>query len=112
MLTRAHKLKKGDFPDVLRRGQSLFGKHFSIKILLKEGNNAQFAVTVSKKISSLASDRNRIKRRFFEIARKYHANIKRPVKVVIFPKQSALAEKISTLEREFSFLLRKAGVLD
>lgn len=55
-------LKKKDFDVVLRRGQRLFGKYFSLCYQTTQSDVARLGIIMRKQIIRLAVDRNRAKR--------------------------------------------------
>ena len=78
-----------------------------------QGANTQsmFAVIVGKKISSRATDRNRIKRRVYVALKNISGSFHTPVEALVFPKKEISKLKTQTIESELVFLFKKAGLI-
>ena len=75
MVSKIDRLKKrSDFLRLQRDGVSWVSKHLVIQAAPSEEGTIRLGLTVSKKVSSLAVIRNRIKRRLREVARQVLPN--------------------------------------
>ena len=66
MLPQEHRLSRENFKEVLTRGRSTAGAHFSFKYQkLRIGEKPRFSVVISKKVVKTAVGRHLIKRRVY-----------------------------------------------
>ena len=66
MLPQEHRLSRETFKEVLMRGRSVPGAHFSFKYKkLGAGEKPRFSVVISKKVVKTATGRHLIKRRAY-----------------------------------------------
>lgn len=85
---------------ILSKGSQVRQEHLSCRVLIsKDGGKTKLTVVVSKKISPLATVRNRIKRRVRE-AFEAAISSKNGLLVVVFPQKSALDASFDKLQEE------------
>ncbi len=102
MLPRENRLtKKDDFENVRQNGRFITSKNFTVSFLNKKNKEeSRFGFIVSKKISTRAVDRNKIKRVLREIVRKNLDLVKKGTDFVIIPKPGVLHTNHGKLEVE------------
>jgi ribonuclease P protein component len=84
MLPKENRLKKDkEFEAVFKGGRTLKGKGVFLRYLINGTDKTKVGFVVSKKISKLAVERNKIKRRMREIIRLKKKDIKEGLSVVI-----------------------------
>jgi len=84
MLPKENRLKKDkEFEAVFKGGRTLKGKSVFLRYLINGTDKTKVGFVVSKKISKLAVERNKIKRRMREIIRLKKKDIKEGLSVVI-----------------------------
>ncbi len=96
---------------VYKYGLTYYDKDFSIKSLFsKEQKNPRVAVVVSKKVSKKATQRNKIRRKIYEIIRLNIDTIKPPQSLIISVfKEDILKNKPKALEKKIVELIKKAN---
>lgn len=74
----------GSLKFVYSKGRSARSKYISLKYIENtRRTESRLAVVVSKKVSKKAPERNRIRRRIYELCREQWANIKHPHDIVV-----------------------------
>ncbi len=102
MLGKKFKLKKINFEEIFKIGEKYKSDFFTIiKIKNKE---RKFAVLPNKKEFKKAVERNKIKRRIYEIIRLNFEKIPKG-SFIIFPKKNCLKLKFKELEEELAKLI-------
>ena len=87
-----------------KEGQPYSGKNLTIIVASSGGANSRFAILVSKKISTLATDRNLLRRRISEVIHPLLEKL--PTKdYLIIPKKTALVSDQETLKTELMSIL-------
>lgn len=108
MLPSVFRLKKKkDFERVLNLGQTSSGEFFILKHVPNDLSFSRFGLIVSTKVSSKATDRNRLRRQVSEIVRLNLERIKTGFDVVIVFKRLAKDKEYLKLEKELSALFIK-----
>ena len=106
MLKKSERLSKTETGWLLRKGDKLNNDLFSIKFRLNKKTFCRYSVVVSKKTAGLATERNRLRRQFYEILRH-----KPPVNIgydcMIFIKPAALQQSGSERQEKLLQLLNK-----
>lgn len=69
MLNKTQRLSTNRISWLLKKGFNFRNEYFSIKFHLNKSQNSRYSVVVSKKIAALATDRNLLRRQFYEIIR-------------------------------------------
>lgn len=108
MLAKDLKLTRRDnIKEVIEKGAEIRSPYFVIKLLPADSGPTKFAIVVSARISKKAVERNRLRRRIYEIIR---LNLKKfspaqAQKTVILTKVRALNASYKTLENELIKIL-------
>jgi len=97
MIKKELKLKKINFDEFLKFSKKIKSKNFTI--FKKDADDKKFAVIISSKKIKKAVDRNRIKRRIYEIIR-LNIDIIPLGHFIIFPEPSCLKLDFKKLEEE------------
>ncbi len=103
--------KKKDLDVILRSRSKFYSNNFVLRFFKNELSKSRFCVVVSKKISKRAVDRNRIRRRIYEILRLNYDRIKPEFDFMIFVKQGVLKMQYVDMESEILYLLKKSRTL-
>lgn len=108
MLATANRLtKKTDFENVRQNGKFVTSKDFTVSFLNKKNKDEpRFGFIVSKKISTSAVDRNRIKRVLRETIRKNIDSMKVGYDIVIIVKPGILHTPHGKLEKEIKDVIK------
>jgi len=109
MLAKKFRLhKKSDFDKLAKSPNKFYSNNLFLRFIENEEDFNSFAVVISKKISSKAVIRNKIRRRIYEIIRLNMNNFKKSFKIVIFVKKGVLEMEYSDLEKEILYIFKKA----
>jgi ribonuclease P protein component len=111
--------KHADYQQVYQASRKQFGKHMSYFYALRPAlgggmtgvsgvnpGGPRIGLTVSKATVGKAVDRNRIKRRVREAARRQLSLLRAPVDVVLHPRPSVIDLDFAALEREVASAFR------
>lgn len=111
MLPKENRLKKQkDFDSVLRSREIFFGKFLILKRIENNLKESRVAFIVSKKVSSKAIVRNKIKRRLREIVRGDLKKIKNGYDIVFFTKKGVEKMEYSEVKKEVEQLFKKSNL--
>ncbi len=107
----ARLLRASEFDEVKRRGFSCHGR-FMVLSVLKNSPTAEtkFGLITSRRVGG-AVERNRIRRRFREIARIARPGLNPSLWLVIIARKSAAEATFESLQREWLQLAHKASIL-
>ena len=112
---RLHNFKKskrllnsGQYKSVLRKGKKLFNPLFLLFILPNNQTQPRLGITVSKKVSKRAVDRNRIKRQVREYFR-LNQNLVSNFDVVLIANPAAAKMNNKALQKALTNVWNKAG---
>ncbi len=84
MLPAANRLKKErDFERVFKKGEKTRGRFFLLKFADNNLSQTRFGIAVSKKVSSRATERNKIKRKIREAIGQNLSSVKQGFDVVL-----------------------------
>lgn len=114
MISRTNRFHGyGSLRHVYRRGTTIRGPLFSIKVLENpKRSQYRLAVVVAKKVHKSAVARNRIRRRLYETVRLLGPDIINPCDIVITVfHDSLIDEPIASLTQQVKKQLQQAGVL-
>ncbi len=108
MLAKDIKLsRKDNIREIIETGTEIRSSYFVIKISPSDSDHTKFAVVVSSKISKKAVERNKLRRRIYEIIRlnlnKF--SIEPAEKIVILTRSRAISASYKTLENELIKIL-------
>lgn len=109
MLASENRLsKKAEFDKVKAEGKFFQAEDFAA-LVLKRGDTAlsRFGFVVSNKISSLSTQRNRIKRALNEAVRHNLASIGKGCDMVFLAKKSIAKKSTEEIMREIDLLVKK-----
>ncbi|MBX4210606.1 ribonuclease P protein component [Candidatus Parcubacteria bacterium] len=106
MLPKRKRLTSSGVSQALR-GKNFYSTHFSLKVSTSAGG-PRFAAIVAKKIERSSVNRNRTRRRIYEIIKEFV--ITKPQHVIVSVKKSILEEKTSVLKDELAKLFIEASI--
>ena len=91
-MPRNNRLTRADFSLLLKaKTRRINGTYFTVSVLKTEGETvSKVSCVVSKKVSTRAVDRNRIKRRVREVVRPLLLDLPQPVLLMIYAKKESL----------------------
>jgi ribonuclease P protein component len=104
-------LKKKDFDSVWKKGRSSFDKVLGVKILNAGRQENRFGIMVSLKVSKLAVERNKIKRRIREILQAELPGFKNNSDIAITVLPAARSAEFDELKTSLAGNLKRLGVL-
>lgn len=101
MLKKINRIgKKKEFREVLKKGRMYQSPIFGLLVLDLKDEEKKFGFVVSKKISKLAVERNRVKRLLAEGVRKNLNLVKEGTRGVFLPRKIMLGMKMEQVEKE------------
>lgn len=90
MLKKANRIQNQSLLDKLgREGNSFKTSNFVFKHLPSNLPDSKFAISVSKKVSPKAVDRNRVRRQVNESLRSHYSKIKTPIVCLVIQKKGS-----------------------
>lgn len=92
---------------VYKKGRRLGTNSLSISFIITKDETTKFAVFVPKKIFKKAHDRNRAKRRIFELIRTNYDNFPGNLSVIFFAKKEVLDKDYDLLQKEIEEIITK-----
>ena len=112
MLPKENRLKKEkEFEAVFKGGRTLKGKSVFLRYLINGTDKTRIGFVVSKKISKLAVERNKVKRRMREIIRLKKKDIKEGLSIVIISLPSIKGTTYQEMEEDLENLLSKKELI-
>lgn len=113
MLPSQYRIKKKkDFENILKRGQTIIGRFFFIKIIYKKRDKRlRFAFVFPIKLEKSACKRNRVKRLFREAVRQNIFNIKEVADIIFIIKKEAKNKNYFDIEKEIKIVFKKNKLL-
>lgn len=93
MLPKSKRLSTETFKKIIEKGQSFYGPFLIVRVY-KTAEQSHFGISVPKKVSKLATSRNKIKRRIYSIIGKL--DIKSGFSVIVIAKTGF--EKLTFLQ--------------
>lgn len=73
MLSKQNRIPRKDFKYLLEQKRYFNSPNFTLRFAKRENKSPQFSVSVSKKVSKKAVDRNRVRRRVYSVLRSVQA---------------------------------------
>lgn len=108
MLKKINRIgKKKEFREVLEKGKMYQSPIFGLLTLNLDDGGKKFGFVVSKKISKLAVERNRVKRLLAEGVRKNLNLVKEGTRGIFLPRKIILNLKSNEVEEEIVRWLKK-----
>lgn len=112
MLPKENRLKKEkEFKAVFKGGRTLKGKSVFLKYLANGTDKTRIGFVVSKKISKLAVERNKAKRRMREIVRSKKDNIKEGLSIIIVSLPPIKGMTYGEIKEDLESLLNKKELI-
>ena len=106
MLAKKYKLHlKKDLDLVYKKGRRFGTNSLSISYIITKDEISKFAVFVPKKIFKKAHDRNRAKRRIFELIRTNYDNFPSNLAVIFFAKKEVIDQDFVLLQKEIEEII-------
>lgn len=103
--------KRADFDKIFRSPNKFYSNNLVLKFYKTENLNNRFAIVVSKKISKKAVERNKIRRRIYEVLRLNLDKIKTPYDIVFLVKKGVISLEYCEIESEIMYILKKSKLL-
>lgn len=110
---RAARLtERSQFLSAQANGKRYSGRFVVIYVdFTNQSGRGRIGLTVSKKVSHRAVNRNLIRRRLRHIGRVYQTLISKPADIVLIAKPQAINAEFSALVEDVTKLYKKAGLL-
>lgn len=108
MIAKKNKLSRKDFLVCSKSTNLLFSPLFSLKYKINNLEFGRWSVVVSKKLSKKAVERNKIKRRVYEVLAKHLLVYK--IDGIIYPKPAVLNLDYEKLSFEIDSLVSKIPI--
>ena len=105
-------LKRREFEALQTAGEKLYTKFFLISVRPSPSGRSRLGITVTKKVSPKAVERNRVKRRVREFFRKNRAALRSPLDIVVIARRDAMLCSLTEITRTFLGALGKHGFLN
>ena len=107
MLKKNHRLKRIDFEEVFRKGNTKSSKNFLFRTLPAENwSDFAFSVVVSKKVAKLATSRNRNKRKVYSALKETIGSMEKPLKGTIVLKRAVSDLSLKVISNEIEQALK------
>jgi len=107
MLAKQYRLRKNrDFESVFKKGKTLSGKYFFLKVQKNDLQINRFGFIVGKKITNKAVLRNKIKRRLREVVKENLDRVKLGFDIVIVAKPEILDKNYQQIKNDLENLLQ------
>lgn len=110
MLPRLLRINISLFKEIIEKGRFSYGKYFLFRYI-KNNDIPRFAVSVSKKVSKSAVDRNKIRRRIYNSIRKIINRTQEGYKIIIFVKNGIEKLSLEEVSKEIEADFVKSGFL-
>lgn len=112
MLRKERRLRSaGDFKKVYLEGRRVRGRFLTLRYKKGREEITRFGLAPAGKIKS-AVMRNRVKRRIREICRAHQDGVKQNYDIVINISSAAVNASYRELEKDFLYIMRRAGLLE
>ncbi len=107
MIPRNNRLTRSAVTYALKKGHRVSNEYFNIKFIPSRGTENRYSASVSTKVFPNAVDRNRLRRRLYEIIRKSADSIPKPFNIVIIAKNAAAVLDWQKLNKHLIQTLQK-----
>lgn len=108
MIKKNSKLKGEEIDYILEKGIEEASKLFIVRYNKNHRNSAGFCVIISRKISTKAVARNKIRRRIFEALRAINKELKiKDLNIVLIPKKMIINKEFSEIKEDLQSLIEK-----
>ncbi|MFA5997177.1 MAG: ribonuclease P protein component [Candidatus Paceibacterota bacterium] len=111
MLPRKNRIPRNDFPSHNVKGFRVFSPLFTGVFFKSEANNSRASVVVSKKTAKTAVDRNKLRRRFYDVVGPLFNQSGATTTVVLYPKIEAKKSSFADLETEMKKAFKTAKLI-
>jgi len=109
MLRSQDRLRSKEVEEVFKKGRRIGSPFFSL-VFFTPVDRMAFAVTVTKKVAKNATDRNKIRRRVYEVLSKIK-NYQTIAHAVLLPKKETMQIPFDVLSKEIKNILIRANII-
>jgi len=107
MIPKKNRLRRSSVKYTLKKGQKVSNEFFVIKYLRTKCQENRFSVSVSLKTASKAVNRNRLRRRIYNIIKKTNLDFSTKVNMVIIVKKPTAKLTFEELEKKLNDIMKK-----
>lgn len=108
MIQKKFKLKGEEIDYILEKGLETTSKLFIVRYGKNNRNCAGFCVIISRKISTKAVVRNKIRRRIYEAVREINKELQiKDLNIILIPKKSIINKEFSEIISDLRALTNK-----
>lgn len=114
MLPSSYRLRREFFEEIFKRGAVFYGKDLSLFILKSQEKGLKhslFSFSASKKVSKIAVERNKLRRRGYSSIQYLLSRVKPGFFCVFVYKPSAKKASFNDLREQIESLLNKSKIL-
>lgn len=111
MLSKKHRINKGLFKEIFKKGKSFHSEKISLKICLLPAKSPIFAFVIPSKTARKSVERNKLKRRARHIIKKQLGSIEGGMAAVFFFRKGTEKMEFLELEKEMLELLVRAKII-
>jgi ribonuclease P protein component len=110
MISRSKRLTTQLFKEIIQKGTAFHGQFFIVRCLNTQGLS-RFGVSVPKKVSKTAVERNKARRRVYSIIKKYQERLVSGKNAVFIMKVGSEKISFAELSNEIEKIFVKSGLL-
>jgi len=111
-LKRKLRLKKREFSLVKNKGKLVRGKELSLLIFFpKKEKEARFGFLLSRRVSSKAVERNKLKRQLVAVVKELLPRFQKKAWVIFLPHREMKNRNFEEIKKETEEVLKKGGLL-
>lgn len=111
MLATKHRIKGNEITRIKKRGRLYESRLFGVIVLKRrDKKDSRFGFIISKKVSKLATERNRVKRALYEALRHNLKYIKKGSDMIFLVKPGISKKSTQEIMREVEQFLRKRNL--
>lgn len=108
MLPKENRLKKEkEFEAVFKGGRTFKGEYIFLRCLANGTDKTKVGFVTSKKVSKLATERNKVKRRMREIVRIRKGEIRDGLSIIVIALPRAIDAGYGDLEKDIANILNR-----